>query len=155
MTTRWLWLWMTALVVVSGCKKEPDRWEEAAQRIEQAPPAAPVELKVEGGALNAFFPRQGLVFTAEKPGYVEATLTVGESEAMLAVSQVAPDAVSKFETATDSVVGHPLVTVGKNQSALLVDRRFQVKVSSQTLGPAERKQILQSFDLAGLAAFTQ
>jgi hypothetical protein len=41
--------------------------------------------------------------------------------------------------------------VGKNQSSVLVNKRFQVKVSSKTLGPDARKAVLGSFDLAGLA----
>ena len=46
----------------------------------------------------------------------------------------------------------PLVTVGKNQSALLVKDRYQVKVSSQVLDAEARKAWIGRFNLAGLAA---
>ena len=42
------------------------------------------------------------------------------------------------------------MTVGKNQSTVLVKNRFQIKVSSQTLDHEARKAILATFDLKGL-----
>ena len=41
------------------------------------------------------------------------------------------NAKAKFEGSTEKLEGFPLMTVGKNQSTVLVKDRFQVKVSSQ------------------------
>jgi hypothetical protein len=49
------------------------------------------------------------------------------------------------------VSGFPLVTVGNNQSSVLVNKKFQVKVSSKELGAGDRKALLGTFNLKGLA----
>lgn len=149
---------LLALCAVA-CSKEPSRWAAAEQKAEQAASARPDDApeKTAGSALNAFFPARGpngesRVFTAEKAGYAEAKLNGADGEvALLSIAEAAPDAVAKFEGASEQVAGHPLVTVGKNQSSVLVNKRFQVKVSSKTLGPDARKALLGTFDLAGLA----
>jgi hypothetical protein len=149
------------LVLLSfACSKEPNRWEAAEGKAE-SPVAAPegTAPKLEGAKLNAFFPATGpngatRVFTAEKDGYVEAKLQRpdGAELAMLSVSQASPDALTKFESASDTVGGFPLVTLGNNQSSVLVGKKFQVKVSSKELNPADRKALLAQFDLQGLAS---
>ena len=139
---------------VTACGKEPSRWDQAATATATA--AGP---KVEGGKLNAFFPADGTdgysrVFTQEKEGFVEAKLKKdGQEVATLAISDASSDeaAKGKFAGATDKVGAHPLVTVGKNQSAALVNGRFQIKVSSQTLDADARKALLAKFDLGGLS----
>jgi hypothetical protein len=150
---------LMALCAVA-CSKEPSRWEAAEQKAEQAVAARTEDApeKTAGSALNGFFPARGpngesRVFTAEKAGYAEAKLNGpdGAEVALLAIAEAAPDAIGKFEGASEQVAGHPLVTVGKNQSSVLVNKRFQVKVSSKTLAADARKALLGSFDLAGLA----
>lgn len=144
-----------ALVAV-GCGKEPSRWDQAATATATATAAGP---KIEGSKLNAFFPADGTdgysrVFSQEKEGFVEAKLKKdGQEVATLSISDASSDegAKSKFASASDKVNGHPLVTVGKNQSAVLVNNKLQVKVSSQTLDADARKALLTKFDLAGLA----
>lgn len=143
-----------------ACSKEPSRWEAAEKRAESAQESAATSApKVEGAKLNAFFPASGpdgakRVFTAEKDGYVEAKLqsASGDDVALLSIAQAAPDALAKFERATDNVAGFPLVTVGSNQSSVLVNKKYQVKVSSKELAADARKSLLASFDLKGLAA---
>jgi hypothetical protein len=147
------------LVALTGCRKEPSRWDKAAEAPAPAKvePAAPEQ---EGSAFNRVFPADGVegykrIFTQEKTGFAEAKLQKdGKDLATLAISDVMGDAAAaaKFGKSTEALAGSPLVTVGKNQSALLVKGRYQVKVSSQTLGPDARKQLLGKFNLAALSA---
>jgi hypothetical protein len=147
-------------LALAACGKEPNRWEAAEKRAEAAhpEPAQPSAAPVAGGKLNAFFPEQGpagatRVFTAEKDGYAEAKLQrAGADVATLSISQAAPEALAKFDAASETVEGFPLVTVGNNQSSVLVNKKYQVKVSSKELGAAERKDLLARFDLKGLAS---
>jgi ABC-type oligopeptide transport system substrate-binding subunit len=146
-----------------ACKKdEPKsiRWNDAAAAAAAAPAAdadaaAPL---TAAGTLNKFFPKDGeggytRVFAADKEGYAEAKLQKdGKEVAVLSISDAErlTSAKAKFDAATDKLEGFPLMTVGKNQSTVLVKNRFQVKVSSQTLDPEARKAILAMFDLKGL-----
>lgn len=142
------------VLAASACKKEPSRWDQAATATATA--AGP---KVEGSKLNAFFPADGTdgysrVFTQEKEGFVEAKLKKdGQEAATLSISDASSDeaAKAKFAGASDKVGDHPLVTVGKNQSAVLVNGKLQIKVSSQTLDADARKALLAKFDLGGLS----
>jgi len=152
----------------AGCKKE-SRWDQAAatttsearaEAREEAglPPVAEVK-QTKGAAFNTLFPGDGTdgykrVFTQEKEGFAEAKLQKdGKDVATLSLSDAVNDdqAKNKFATATDKVDSYPLITVGKNQSALLVNGRYQVKVSSQSLDAAARKTLLSKFDLSGVA----
>ena len=147
-------------LALAACGKEPSRWEAAEKRAEavQAEPAQPATPRVAGSKLNAFFPEQGpagatRVFTAEKDGYAEAKLQrAGADVATLSISEAAPEALAKFDAASETVEGFPLVTVGNNQSSVLVNKKYQVKVSSKELAAAERKDLLSRFDLKGLAS---
>lgn len=158
-------------LAIAGCcgskKPEPSRWDKPADAPKtdspkgddkKTEPAKPAEKPVEGGALNKFFPGDvdghKRVFTQEKSGFAEAKLTKdGKEVAMLSISDTAAnaDAVAKFKAATDKVSGFPLITVGKNQSSVLVKDRWQVKVSSQSLDEKARKDWLGKFDLSGLS----
>lgn len=160
-----------ALVVVAmsllafACKKdEPSRWEKSAASasasVSVAAPVEPPKPVVEGGNLNKFFPPESVdgkkrKFTTEKPGFVEARLEdSGKELATLTITDTngAGDA-AKFDKATEKLVDWPLLTPTKKQTSILVGKRFQVKVSSDTLSPEERKTWLQKFDLKGLSAF--
>ena len=147
-------------LATSACKKESTRWDKAAEAPLAPKPAEPGATEKAGGSFNRAFPFDGLsgyrrVFTQEKEGFAEAKLQKdGKDVAVLAISDVRNDAAAraKFAATVDRLSSYPLVTVGKNQSALLIANRFQVKVSSQVLGPDARKEILSKFDLAALAA---
>ncbi|APR75324.1 Hypothetical protein A7982_00670 [Minicystis rosea] len=148
--------WLLALALsLAACSKEPTRWDQAAS---SKPTAITAEGSKPGSAFNKFFPADSTdghsrVYTAEKPGYAEAKLKKdGKDVAVLSISDTLnePDAKSKFASASEKVRGYPLVTVGKNQSALLVKDRYQVKVSSQSLDADARKAWIERFDLAGL-----
>ena len=155
-------MWLVALgwtLALGSCRKEPSRWDRAAE-APPPPKAAPAVPEKAGASFNRAFPPDGTdgykrIFTQEKEGFAEAKLQKdGKDVATLAVTDVAgdPAARGKFEKSTELLAGNPLVTVGKNQSALLVKNRFQVKVSSQTLDPAARRELLAKFDLAALPA---
>ena len=149
-----------------ACKKDeaPSRWDQAASAAASraaAPPEAasvPKPEVVAGGALNKFFPREldgaKLAYAAEKTGYAEAKLHKDDHEiGVLSISDTNnnADAKQKFAAAPDKLAGFPLVTQGKNQSAVLVKERWQVKVSSMSMDEAARKTWLGRFDLAGLS----
>lgn len=156
MTMRPLSLLLALSLSLVACEKEPTRWDQAASA---KPTAITAEGSKPGSAFNKFFPADGTdghsrVYTAEKAGFAEAKLKKdGKDVATLSISDTAnePDAKGKFASAGDKVKGFPLVTVGKNQSAVLVKDRYQVKVSSQSLDADARKAWLDRFDLAGLA----
>jgi len=143
----------------AGCKDPPSRWDQAATATLPVAPSGAPQSK-PGSAFNAFFPPDSVddvsrVFSQEKPGFAEAKLKKdGKEIAVLSISDAVNDAdvKAKFAAATDKVNGMPLVTVGKNQSALLVKDRYQVKVSSQSLDEAARKAWIGRFNLSGLAS---
>jgi hypothetical protein len=115
---------------------------------------------VSGGSFNKFFPPESdgakRVFSQEKNGYAEAKLQKdGKEIAMLSISDSSLDLMAndRFKSARDKLQGYPVTTIGKNQTSALVGDRFQVKVSSQTLDDAARREWLGRFDLAGLEKF--
>lgn len=162
---------------IAGCcgggKKKEDttsRWDNPSKSATAPTTSAPAKpttsasaaaepKAVEGGAFNKFFPADGTdgtkrVFTQEKSGYAEAKFQKdGKDLVTLSISDTAsnPDARSKFSTATDKLNGYPLMTVGKNQSTILVKDKFQVKASSMTLDAEARKTWISKFNLSGLA----
>jgi len=149
----------------SSCKDEPKstRWEDAAAQATataaSSASTAPAASVVPAGALNRFFPKDGSggykrVFTADKEGYAEAKLQKdGKDVATISINDgLKPFAKAKFDEATEKLEGFPIVKLGDNQTSALVKERFQVKVTSSSLDHETRKQILQSFDLKGLAS---
>ncbi|MEL6186569.1 MAG: hypothetical protein AAFU79_18275 [Myxococcota bacterium] len=148
------------LAAAAGCRGEPKstRWDEKAAEVKSGAPKVDKSTVAAGSTLNAFFPKEegGVTrtFTQEKTGFAEAKLVVDGKTVKVSISDVRmhPKAAGKFESAPAKVDGHPLVTVGSKQSALLVAGRWQVKVSSSELDPPARAQLLERFDLAGLSA---
>jgi hypothetical protein len=158
MQLRALPLVIAFVLSLPACKDPPSRWDQAASARPAAAPSGAPEVK-PGSAFNTFFPADGVdgtsrVFSQEKAGFAEAKLKKdGKDLAVLSISDTAsdPEAKSKFGSATEKLDGAPLVTVGKNQSAVLVKDRYQVKVSSQTLDAEARKAWLGRFNLNGIA----
>jgi hypothetical protein len=157
-----------ASLLAAACSKDEPRstrWADASAALASAaasgpPPSASAAPVIEGGALNKRFPPDGeggmkRVFTQEKAGFAEAKLQKdGKDVATLSISDTdgTPDAKKKFDEAKEKLAGkYPLVTVGKNQSSVLVAGRWQVKVSSQELDAAARSALLSKFDIEGLA----
>ncbi|CAN5561604.1 hypothetical protein BH09MYX1_BH09MYX1_42210 [soil metagenome] len=149
-----------------GCKDDPPnstRWDQASSAAASAAAAsasaaasAPPTPKTETGAVNKFFPKDqdGLkvVCTVDKPGYAEAKLIADGGElAVVTVGDADAAALAKFDTSKERLGDRPLVTVGKNQTAVLVGSR-QVKLSSKTLDPEARKTWISKLDLVGLSS---
>ena len=120
----------------------------------------PISEVVNGTAFNRLFPAaeagEQVLFAQEKRGFSEARLKKqGETTALLAISDVitAPQARDKYTTSVERLGGWPLVEQGAEASAVLVADRFQVKVISQGpgLSVAQRHDLIQAFDLEGLA----
>lgn len=120
----------------------------------------PVSL-IKGASLNASFPLSTeeftVVFTQEKPGFVQATLKQnGTDVATLAIADLIDDAEAKakFASSTERIAGHPYATNGTKGSTLLVVDRYQVQVRSlvDTFDESARRSWLTKFQLATLAA---
>nr|MCU0685472.1 hypothetical protein [Polyangiaceae bacterium] len=144
-------------VAACGEDKKPSRWDGASS-ARPAAPASGAPPAAEGGAFNRFFPAEGAegtkrIFTQEKTGYAEAKLQKdGKDLATLSISDTNanPEARAKFESSSENLRGHRLMTVGKNQTTVLVKDRFQIKVSSPSLDDPARREWLGRFDFAGL-----
>src|SRR5882757_7528771 len=88
--------WLAAVVLLavatSACKKEPTRWDKAAETPLPPKPAQPSQQEKPGGSFNRAFPADGVggyqrVFTQEKDGFAEAKLQKeGKDVAVLAIS---------------------------------------------------------------------
>ena len=150
-----------AFVGLAACKKdEPKstRWEDAAAAASTPAPIASVGPGAAGSQLNAAFPPDGVdghkrVFTQEKDGFAEAKLQKdGKEVATLSIADTNAnaDAKDKFKDAKEKLGEYPMMTVGKNQTTVLVKDRWQVKVSSPTLDHEARKKLLEKFDLKKL-----
>jgi hypothetical protein len=137
-----------SLLLFLACDKKEKRWDS----VTTATTASTTEDKVGPDAFNAAFPPDGSlgykrVFSADKEDYAEAKLQKeGADIATLTITRADEAAKAKFKTSTVQLKGQPLVTVGKNQSAVLVGDRFQLKVSSTTLDEPARRAILETFD---------
>lgn len=152
------------LVLSLACKKEaPSRWEKPAETIataQEKKAEAPAKPVVEGGSLNTFFPGESVegktrTFTSEKPGSVMADLKDnGKVIATLSITDTnGADDAAKFDKATEKLGEYPLLMPTKKQTSILVAKRFQVKVSSDTMSPEDRKAWLSKFNLAGLSTY--
>lgn len=148
-----------SILLFAACSQpKSTRWNEKAEAAKKGEtPKVDKSTVAKGGSLNAFFPAEagGLkrTFTQEKTGFAEAELVSEGKKVKASISDTNnnPPARKKYEKASDTVAGHPLVTVGSKQSAVLVAGRWQVKVSSSELGPDARKALLEKFNLSGLA----
>ncbi len=114
-----------------------------------------------GGDLNKFFPPQGgdddMVAKQEKEGFAQYSLRRGGDEvAQLSITDLRsnPAAADKFRNPESMVGGFPTVADGSKGTTLLINGRYQVKVRSPggQLNESQRKAVLQSFDLSGLAS---
>ena len=149
---------ITASLAIGCSKPESTRWDEKAAEVKKGEqPKVDKSTVAKGETLNAYFPpeQDGLsrTFTQEKLGFVEATLSVHGKNIKASISDTNnnPSARDKFQGAPEQVAGQPLVTVGSRQSALLVNGRWQVKVSSSDLDAAQRKAMLATFNLEALS----
>lgn len=140
-----------------GCTPRSTQWDEAQKH---KGPAVSKEA-VEGGVFNKFFPKAegdyDLVFTQEKTGYAEARLKKkGHAIATLSVFDTLSnkEAADKYSEATEALGRYPLISIGKQGTAVLVADRFQVQVRSTPdsgLGADDRKEWIKKFDLKSIS----
>ena len=155
------WLFCLGLVIAAmgGCRERPpDRWDAAQEASSQSPEAVSSEA-VEGGEFNRFFPQVeapwDIVFKQEKTGFAQASLQFeGREVAVLSVSDTKsnPAAAEKFKDSQRNLEGMPVVEIGEQATAILVNDRFQVQVRSMdpVVGPQERDEWLSKFNLQAI-----
>jgi hypothetical protein len=147
-------------------EKAPETWsvDRSAPPTTSAPedtrevktPEATPEV-VKGSALNGVFladEYDGLkrVFITEKEGFSQADYNKGdETTFTISVTDLKdkPDLRTKYADVTDKVAAHPYMARGKG-SMVLVDGRFQVKLTSKTLDETARRAHLEKIDFSKL-----
>ncbi|MEB3178354.1 MAG: hypothetical protein VKL59_04835 [Nostocaceae cyanobacterium] len=159
-------LLLCVLLFTTACQpKTPGRFDQVQQEsTKQKTGLAVAKDATQGGEFNKFFPANQpgyeRVYTQEKKGFAEAKLKKdGKELAMLAISDTKSptptpaSAADKFKTSTKKIAGYPAVELGKTQTAILVNNRYQVKVLSRdpSFTASDREQWLQKFNLKGLA----
>jgi hypothetical protein len=159
-------LLLCVLLFTTACQpKTPGRFDQVQQESTQKKTGLAVAKDAtQGGEFNKFFPASQFgyerVYTQEKKGFAEAKLKKdGKDVAMLAISDTksatptTTSAADKFKTSTKTIGGYPAVEIGKTQTAVLVDNRYQVKVLSRdpSFTASDREEWLQKFNLKGLA----
>lgn len=121
---------------------------------------APKQEKVEGGALNKFFPKaEGaytVVYNQEKEGTVQASLNQdGKEVATLAIADLSTnmDTKAKYAESTMKIASYPALTKGSKGTTILVGDRYQISIRSKedSFDENMRKAWFEKFDLAGLA----
>ncbi|MEM9924240.1 MAG: hypothetical protein AAF915_10905 [Cyanobacteria bacterium P01_D01_bin.50] len=153
---------LSLLLLTTACaQKAPSRFDQAQQESSQQKKGQAVAKNAtQGSQFNKFFPSAGdgyqRVFTQEKKGFAEASLKKdGKEVAKLAINDTTsnPTAAKKFDKSTKKISGYPSVEVGKTQTAVLVNNRYQVKVLSRnpSFTASDREAWLKKFDLSGLA----
>jgi len=154
-------LMLVTLLVVTGCSSAPSKYDQVQDDTTGFnAPAAVEKVAEQGSQFNQFFPASEgdfkVVPAQEKKGFAEYKLKRnGETLAMLTINDTIslPAAAKKYESATQSLAGFPLVEQGTTATGLLVNDRYQVKVLSRSDGftASDRATWLEKFDLEGLA----
>ncbi|MDP5338708.1 MAG: hypothetical protein NWQ28_09055 [Nodularia sp. (in: cyanobacteria)] len=155
-------LFLSVLLLTTACTPEaPGRFDQVQQEsTQQKRGQAVVETATQGGEFNKFFPAAGdgyeRVFTQEKKGFAEAKLKKdGKDLAMLAVSDTTstPATAASYSNSTKKIAGYPAREIGKTQTAVLVNDRYQVKVLSRdpSFTASDRADWIEKFNLDGLA----
>lgn len=153
---------LSILLLTTACaqKEAPSRFDQAqTESSQQKKGQAVAKNATQGSEFNKFFPSAGdgyqRVFTQEKKGFAEAVLKKdGQDVAKLAINDTIslPAAAKKFDKSTKKISGYPAVEVGKTQTAVLVNNRYQVKVLSRNpeFTASDRETWLKKFNLSGL-----
>ncbi|MGB3639519.1 MAG: hypothetical protein WBA39_18370 [Rivularia sp. (in: cyanobacteria)] len=155
-------LLLSILLLTTACaQKAPSRFDQVQQESSQQKKGQAVAKNAtQGSEFNKFFPSASdgyqRVFTQEKKGFAEAKLKKdGKDVAVMAISDTTslPSAAAKFDKSTKKISGYPALEVGKTQTAVLVDNRYQVKVLSRdsSFSASDREAWLNKFNLSGLA----
>lgn len=165
MTIRWRQilapLFLSLLLFVTACAPQTSRYDQVQKETSGRGAAPAVAKKAEQGAtFNQFFPDKvrgyDIVAAQEKKGFAEYKVNKdGKNVAVLSISDTTstPTAAAKYQSATETIAGYPTVDQGTMTTGLLVNNRYQVKVSSRdaSFDKDDRVAFLQKFDLKGLA----
>ncbi|MGK7931390.1 MAG: hypothetical protein AB4041_08145 [Microcystaceae cyanobacterium] len=149
------------VLLLGACSSPPSSYDKVQKDTTGFRSEKAVEkTATQGAKFNQFFPDKvrgyEVVPSQEKKGFAEYKVKQdGKTVAMLSVSDTVsnPAAAAKFENATQKIGGYPAVQVGSTMTSLLVNGRYQVKVSSRdpAFSPEDRALWLQKFDLSGLS----
>lgn len=154
---------MLCLVLfVSACTPEPpSRYDQVQKETTQrGAQSAVVKDATQGSNFNKFFPKSGngyqVVAAQEKKGFAEYKINKdGKNVAVISISDTTsvPAAAAKYKDSTFNVGGYPAVDQGANSTGVLVDDRYQVKISSRdtSFTKDDRVAWLQKVNLNGLA----
>lgn len=152
-------LLLSVLLLVTSCATQaPSRFDQAQQQSSQKKSGqAVVKTATQGAEFNKFLPKGGggyeRVFTQEKKGTSQAKLKkAGKEVATLTIfdTKSNPTAAAKFQQSTKKIAGYPATTLGKMQTSVLVNNRYQVTVRS-TDPSLDKEAWIQKFDLNGLS----
>ncbi len=147
------------LLSVSACgPKTPSRFDGAQKESTgQNAKKSVVKESEEGGIFNQYFPKAdsgySVTFAQEKKGFAEAKLKKGSKDvATLSISDTLNDATAakKYDKSSSKIGGYPAIDIGKNGTAVLVKKRYQVKVTSKDLSKKDRQAWIEKFKLQGL-----
>ena len=147
------------LAIVTGCHREPGRFDEVQKETRHNAPAVAKEA-LPGSTFNKLFPKAegdfDVVFAQEKKGFAEAKLVKkGVDVASLAIFDTLsnPEAAAKYKDTTDTFQDFPIMETGKDRTGLLVNNRFQVQIRSldASFSKFDREDWFKKFDLANLA----
>lgn len=152
---------LAAVLILSACStKDTSRFDQAQRQSSQKGVEAVSDKASSGANFNQFFPSVSgnyqLVFAQEKQGFAQAKLKQdGKTLASLSIFDIIsnPSAAGKYEQSTEKVQGYPVAQQGSKGTSLLVDTRFQVKITSsdESFSPSDRLEWLQKFNLKGLS----
>jgi hypothetical protein len=159
------WTLLALAVCLSGCRREappPAAVAPAAPQKSEAPAAAAPEAAAAtaGGEFNKFFPpaKTALferVFTQEKAGFALAEiLRDGKKVALLSVVDLTAAGEGAPGQSSRAVAGFPAYDTGSMQTSIVVGSRYKVVARSTdpSFSKSDRDKLLESVDLAGLAA---
>jgi hypothetical protein len=156
-------IFLVSLLLLTSCSSQPpSRFEQAQQESLQAGNrnTAVVKEAEAGSSFNKFFPPSDnnyeRVFTQEKNGFAQAKLKQnGVEVAMISVFDTLSNnsTVDDFQNTSDTIKGYPSVEKGANSTAVLVNNRFQVKITSRDVSFSQKDRILwlEKFNLDGLS----
>ncbi len=155
-------LLLAIVLVLAGCKKDPPPPAPAAAEapvVDAGSDAAPAVIKAaelkSGADLKPAFPTDGVLgtkrtFTQEKPGFAEAKYQQGPKDiAVVSINDTLNDAAAKgkFANAPEKLDRFPLLVIGKTQSVVLVNDRYELSVTSPTLDAKARRIWLAHFNI--------
>ncbi|KJH71818.1 hypothetical protein [Aliterella atlantica] len=158
-------LLLSVMLLVTACATQaPSRFDQAQQESsQQRSGQAVAKDATQGSSFNRYFPptQAGFerVYTQEKKGFAEAKLKkAGKDVAVLSISDTqgvtgGANPAAKFQNSKLTIAGFPAVNQGRNNTAILVGDRYQVKISSRdaSFTQSDREAWLQKFNLKGLS----